>query len=182
MHSVPLSDSITSDPSCTCHRWAWPSTLNDEIPCYPVHGYCLRKYDTLLSNRIRARKHFWFGQLGGQTVGFYYRSQKLEAVISSIITIAFDRACHPACPLHYGEVIMSTMASQITSLTTVYSTVYSGVDQRKHQSDASLALCGEFTGDRRIPRTKGQQRGKRSRLVTSSCSAKTMRVPHDINE
>ena len=32
------------------------------------------------------------------------------------------------------------MASQITSLTIVYSTVYSGEDQRKHQSSASLAF------------------------------------------
>ena len=32
------------------------------------------------------------------------------------------------------------MASQITSLTIVYSTVYSGVDQRKYQSSASLAF------------------------------------------
>ena len=32
------------------------------------------------------------------------------------------------------------MASQITSLMIVYSTVYSGADQRKHQSSASLAL------------------------------------------
>ena len=35
---------------------------------------------------------------------------------------------------------MGTMASQITSLTIVYSTVYMGADQRKHQSSASLAL------------------------------------------
>ena len=35
---------------------------------------------------------------------------------------------------------MSTMASQITSLTIVYSTAYSGADQRKHQSSASLAF------------------------------------------
>ena len=40
--------------------------------------------------------------------------------------------------IHYNDVIMSAMASQITSLTIVYSTVYSGVDQRKHQSSASL--------------------------------------------
>ena len=32
------------------------------------------------------------------------------------------------------------MASQITSLTIVYSTVYSGADQRKHQSSASLSF------------------------------------------
>ena len=32
--------------------------------------------------------------------------------------------------LHYSDVIMGVMASQITSLTVVYSTVYSGADQR----------------------------------------------------
>ena len=41
---------------------------------------------------------------------------------------------------HYNDVIMGTIASQITSLTIVYSTVYSGADQRKHQSSASLAF------------------------------------------
>ena len=35
---------------------------------------------------------------------------------------------------------MSTMASQITSVSIVYSTVCSGADQRKHQSSASLAF------------------------------------------
>ena len=41
---------------------------------------------------------------------------------------------------HYGDVIMSAMVSQITSLTIVYSIICSGADQRKHQSSASLAL------------------------------------------
>ena len=35
---------------------------------------------------------------------------------------------------------MGAMASQITSLTVVYSTVDSGADQSKHQSSASLAF------------------------------------------
>ena len=35
---------------------------------------------------------------------------------------------------------MGAMASQITSLAIVYSTVYSGADQRKHQSSASPAF------------------------------------------
>ena len=69
---------------------------------------------------------------------------------------------------HYSDVIMSAVASQITSLTIVYSTVYSGVDQRKHQSSASLALWGEFTGDRWIPSTEDQKRGKYYHLMTSS--------------
>ena len=42
--------------------------------------------------------------------------------------------------VHYSDVIMGAMASQITGLTVVHSTVYSGVDQRKHQSFASLAF------------------------------------------
>ena len=35
---------------------------------------------------------------------------------------------------------MSAMAFQITSLTIVYSAVYSGADQRKHKGSASLAF------------------------------------------
>ena len=41
---------------------------------------------------------------------------------------------------HYSDVIMGTTASQITSFTFVLSTVYSGTDERKHQSSASLAF------------------------------------------
>ena len=50
-----------------------------------------------------------------------------------LITQTFrDQTCH------YNDVIMSAMASQITSLTIVYATIYLGADQRKHQSPASL--------------------------------------------
>ena len=41
---------------------------------------------------------------------------------------------------HYNHVIMGAIASQITSLTIVYSIVYSDADQIKHQSSASLAF------------------------------------------
>ena len=41
---------------------------------------------------------------------------------------------------HYDDVIMEAIASQITSLASVYSTVWFGADQRKHQSSASLAF------------------------------------------
>ena len=48
---------------------------------------------------------------------------------------------------HYDDVIMGAMASQITSLTIVYSTVYSGTDQSKHQSSALMAfVCGIHRG------------------------------------
>ena len=49
---------------------------------------------------------------------------------------------------------MSTMASQITSRTVVYSSVYSDADQRKHQSSASLAFGRGI--DRWIPEFPAQ--------------------------
>ena len=57
---------------------------------------------------------------------------------------------------HYDDVIMGTMASQITCLASVYSTVYSAADQRKYQSSASLAFVWGIHRDRWIPRTNGQ--------------------------
>ena len=49
---------------------------------------------------------------------------------------------------HYNDITMDAIASQINSLTIVYSTVYSDADQRKHQSSASLAF---FRGIHRGP-------------------------------
>ena len=42
--------------------------------------------------------------------------------------------------IHYSDVTTGTVASQITSLTIVYSTICSHADQRKHQSAVSLAF------------------------------------------
>ena len=42
--------------------------------------------------------------------------------------------------LHHNDIIISAMASQIINLTSVYS----GVDQRKHQSSASVAFVWEI--------------------------------------
>ena len=52
---------------------------------------------------------------------------------------------------HYDDVTMSLMASQITSLTIVYSTVYSQIKENI-KAPRHWSLCGEFTGDRWIPR------------------------------
>ena len=61
-----------------------------------------------------------------------------------LIILSYDRRIdtkyESGIVLHYDDVIMGTLASQITSLTIVYSTVYSDADQRKHQNPASLAF------------------------------------------
>ena len=62
--------------------------------------------------------------------------------------VSENNICYGACNVNdrnkrkhrYSDVIMSTTASQITGVSFVYSTVCSGIDQRKHQSSASLAF------------------------------------------
>ena len=95
----------------------------------------------------------------------------------SIVKVSQCAAWHPDNPYwddyhhyyQYSDVMMSTIASLITSLAVVYSTFYSDADQRKHQSSASLAFVWGIHRDRWIPRTKGQLRGKCFHLMTSSC-------------
>ena len=63
-----------------------------------------------------------------------------------VVTISNSSSLvHPVClrfsnAFHYDDVIMDAIAPQITSLTIVYSTIYSGGDHSKHQSSASLAF------------------------------------------
>ena len=46
---------------------------------------------------------------------------------------------------------MGAIASQITSLVIVYSTVYSGWDQENIKAPRHWPLCGEFTGTGELP-------------------------------
>ena len=71
---------------------------------------------------------------------------------------------------HDSDVIMSAMASQITVVSRVYSTVCSGADQKKHQNSTSLAFVRgirESTCYQWIPLTKGQKHGTCFYLMTS---------------
>ena len=100
-----------------------------------------------------------------------YLMSRLEKNSCSHLLLSrnFLRVLSPTLAPHYIDVIMTTVASQITSLTVVYSAVYSDADQRKHQSSASLAFVWGIHRDRWIRRTKGQLRGKWFHLMTSSC-------------
>ena len=52
---------------------------------------------------------------------------------------------------HYTDVIMTMMASQITSLTVVYSTVYQTQIKENIKAPRHWPLCGEFTGTGEFP-------------------------------
>ena len=69
--------------------------------------------------------------LNSRHAGLTFRKYKNLFAFS---TISWHWDCY------YSDVIMGVMASQITSLTIVYSTFYSGTDQRKHRGSASLAF------------------------------------------
>ena len=75
---------------------------------------------------------------------------------------------HHLTRTHYSDVIMVEMASQITSVSIVCSTVASGEDQRKHWSSASLAFVRGIYRRPVNPRTTGQQCGKCYHSMTSS--------------
>ena len=85
--------------------------------------------------------------------------------VSKLVKCNFEiiSTCH-----HYNDAIKSAMASQIASLTIVYSSIYSGADQRKHQSSASLAFVRGIHRWPVNPLHKGP--GKCFHLMTSSCS------------
>ena len=68
---------------------------------------------------------------------FWYRSSTKWYLTA---TLELDILNITLYPYHYSYGIMGTIASQTTSLTIVYSTIYSDADQRKHQSSASLAF------------------------------------------
>ena len=67
-------------------------------------------------------------------------SSVLNAVAENGVAICISETPRHNNDKHYVDVIMSALASQFTSLTIVYSAVYSNADQRKHQSSASLAF------------------------------------------
>ena len=69
------------------------------------------------------------------------RAVKFRFIVSCLYCVIMAdcfRICALSC-FHYNDAIMDAIASQITSLEIVYTTVYAGADQRK-QSSASLAF------------------------------------------
>ena len=75
----------------------------------------------------------------------YGRGSDSKQTPSHVYVITYNgflwhASAHPCPNFHYNDVIMGSIVSQITNLTIVYSDVYSGADQRKHQSSASLAF------------------------------------------
>ena len=76
--------------------------------------------------------------------------------------------------MYYTDVIMSAMASEITGVSVVYSTVCSGADQRKYQSSAPMTCVrGLHRWPVNLPH-KGPVTRKCFHLMTSSCELQSV--------
>ena len=113
---------------------------------------------------LECRRHMGYNLISqNQFMSLWYKSGKKSFVLGWVLKRPSEHNVSNVRKVvlsgyHYNDVIMSAVAPQITSLTIIYWTGHSGVDQRKHQSSASLAFVWEFTGHRWISRTKGVTR------------------------
>ena len=128
------------------HSWGWWF----ETISRPLLRYCNVYHKSMRAVCIEVN-HFIIPLLisvvSSSTLTVYYCMQfnKISIIICNICWCGVKRPVN-GCQTrtkpssHYDDVIMGEIASQITSLDIVYSTVYSGADQSKHQSSASLAF------------------------------------------
>ena len=72
--------------------------------------------------------------------------------LTSAVAVLYVAPCHIGL-CHYNDVIMGAIASEITSLTIVYSTIQI---KKTIKAPRHRPLCGDFTGHRWIPRANGQ--------------------------
>ena len=80
-------------------------------------------------------------QIKLKSINHVFEYWEMECRLQVLLSLYNKRICGrnvKRWASHYSEVITSPMASWITSLVIVYSTVYSGADQWKHQRSASL--------------------------------------------
>ena len=92
----------------------------------------------LSPGRLRNGGHFYRPQCVNWNPAVYQATTRQNKTQRE--PCAYFLRCAVQVSSHYSDVIMGSIASQITSLTIVYSSVCSGADQRKHQSSASLAF------------------------------------------
>ena len=161
---VQLEESTTLFAPLSDNRPVWP--LHHLVHCAEVKDeYCLKYVSSLLQQEVSLENEvITRASYNSQLIGV--KSVKPRAEIGmfpmmkhgmelakketmflnpgqnvlghSILRINSTKWMGRFC--HCDNVIMGKMAYQITSLTSVYSSVYSGANQIKHQSSASLAF------------------------------------------
>ena len=108
-------------------------------------------YDPITRLQIRIFSAISFGHSNSGILWCKARGRMLRSQTALVQFLLMIMTYDPfVVSMHYSDVMMSTMASQITIVSSVCSTVCSDADQRKYQSSTSLALCegnSPVTGD-----------------------------------
>ena len=116
-------------------RVATPFSRHISMHHFNLHETYLRWY--------RMQYHVIWYEISTRHINTCYIVMTIGIVLSLVrdcgLRVLFDILMY-----HYADVIMTILASLITSLTVVYAIVYSDVNQRKHQSSASLAFVREI--------------------------------------
>ena len=120
---------------------------------YIIHGFCkMPKLQLIIWNGFPSRKGQWCLKcVHAATLLHGHPFNNTDPLLGESAGNLVDFLCkrplmwrfvvNTQNRVHYcNDVIMGSMASQIASLTIVYSIVYSRADQRIHQSSASLAF------------------------------------------
>ena len=114
----------------TFHSWRWMCNDASKILCIYIYIFCI--YVIYPS--------FWRIRACHEDVGQTMMARHLSIFIATGDAGKIWFASIEKFSIYYSDVIMSAMASLITSVSIVYSTVCSGTDERKHQRSASLAF------------------------------------------
>ena len=120
------------------------------IKLWPGHEWLITKHSILCDIITHPSPYFkgtrlccdllWLGNSRFNSYPSWVISLKLGAMLWFAPVVVQQHRWIRVNKSHYNDVIMTAMASQITSLDIVYSTVYWGTDQRKHQRSTSLAF------------------------------------------
>ena len=137
---------IWSDSEATCYWWSVPG--QDEMELHNIHH--IKRHRCWKRNPSEPEKTMICepANISTHAKGTILMTPLLKAAQGVALSATLPICMHMVILnmlvqiifSHYSEVIMGTLVSQITSLTTVCSTVCLGVDKRKHQSSASLAF------------------------------------------
>ena len=148
---LALSAGIYRSPMNSLHKGKWRGALMFSLICALNKRFSKQSWGWWFETPLRSLwRHFNVSYVRSWQIVFWCVARESTHVTCQLIEMvslskpAITHPCIHRTPIlptfHYDDVIMSTIASQITSPTIVYSTVYSGADQSKHQSAASLAF------------------------------------------
>ena len=125
------------------------------VACTLIKCTCILNYTRMQGNYVYMQDNYVYMQDNYVYIITYFFTQVKMYIVQWNIYVVMYLHGHRTLPnltshvfdltahhkfMYYSDVIMSAMASHITTVSIISSTVCSGADQRKHQSFVSLAF------------------------------------------